>query len=68
MLLQVWALKKLLALIAFSVLLIVPVGAQNAFATQFSCSTILSGANVVPPVISPGTGTMTGTLDDVTNQ
>ena len=29
---SLWALKKLLALIAFSVLLLVPVGAQNAFA------------------------------------
>jgi len=32
LLLQIWALKKLLALITFSVLLLVPVGAQNAFA------------------------------------
>ncbi len=36
MLLQIWALKKLLALITFSVLLLVPVGAQNAFAVVTS--------------------------------
>jgi len=33
--LGIWALKKLLALIAFSVLLLIPLGAQNVFAAVF---------------------------------
>jgi len=60
-------LNKLIPLLAFSILLLVPFGAQNAFATQFSCSATMLGANQVLPVITPGTGTLTGTYDDTTN-
>ncbi len=60
--------KKALSLIAFSILLLVPIGSQNAFATQFSCSANMLGGNEVPPNASPGSGTLTGTYDDVTNQ
>ena len=41
---------------------------QNAFATQFSCSANMLGANESPPNASPGIGTLTGTYDDTTNQ
>ena len=61
-------LNKLLPLVAFSVLLLVPLGTQNAFATVFSCSANMLGTNEVPPSGSPGTGTLTGTYDDTTNQ
>ena len=60
--------NKLLPLIAFSLLLLVPLGAQNAFATQFSCSANLDGLQEVPSTGAPGTGTLTGTYDDTTNQ
>ena len=60
--------NKLLPLVAFSVLLLVPLGAQNAFATQFSCSANMLGTNEVPQNASPGTGTLTGTYDDTTKQ
>ena len=60
--------NKLLPLVAFSILLLVPLGAQNAFAAQFSCSTPMLGADEVPPTGSPGVGVLTGTYDDATNQ
>lgn len=46
----------------------VPIGAQNAFAIQYSCSADMLGANEVPPNASPGSGTLLAIYDDVTNQ
>ncbi len=50
------------ALLAFGVGL---AGAANAL--SYTLSAILDGLQEVPPVATPGTGTMTGTYDDVTN-
>jgi len=61
-------LNKLLPLVAFSILLLVPLGTQNAFAIVFSCSANMLGANEVPPSGSAGIGTLTGTFDTNTNQ
>ncbi len=60
--------NKLIPLLAFSILLLVPLGAQNAFATQFQCSADIDGSQEVPPVVEPGTGSATITYDDNTNQ
>lgn len=39
----------------------------NSFAILYTINVTLSGAQEVPPAASPGTGTLTGTYDDVTN-
>jgi hypothetical protein len=41
--------------------------ATSANATTFTLSAILNGAQETPPVATPGTGTLTGSYDDVTN-
>ena len=60
--------NNLIALIAFSALLLAPMISQNVFATVYSCTADMSGANEVGPIISPAFGTFTGSYDDVTNQ
>jgi hypothetical protein len=42
-------------------------GATSASATSYTLSAILDGAQETPSVITLGTGTLTGTYDDVTN-
>lgn len=41
--------------------------ASSASATTYNISASLDGAQETPPVITLGTGTLTGTYDDVTN-
>jgi hypothetical protein len=41
--------------------------ASGAGATSYSITSTINGAQETPPVITLGTGTMTGTYDDVTN-
>jgi len=41
--------------------------ATSASATSFSLTALLDGAQETPPVITLGTGSLTGTYDDVTN-
>lgn len=41
--------------------------ATGASATSYTISAALDGAQEVPPVATPATGTLTGTYDDVTN-
>ena len=41
--------------------------ATSAGATSYTLSASLDGAQETPPVVTGGTGTMTGTYDDVTN-
>jgi hypothetical protein len=40
---------------------------KRSFAIVYTINVTLSGAQEVPPAASPGTGTLTGTYDDVTN-
>jgi CHRD domain len=42
-------------------------GASNANATSYTVTAILDGLQETPPVVTTGTGTLTGTYDDVTN-
>ena len=53
--------KRLAAIIAFAACV------QGAFGDIFTINGILSGLEEVPPNASPGTGTIAGTYDDVTN-
>jgi len=41
--------------------------ATSASATSYSLTALLDGAQETPPVITLGTGSLTGTYDDVTN-
>jgi hypothetical protein len=52
------------ALASCAVLLL---GASSANALSFTLASSLDGAQETPPVITLGTGTMTGTYDDVSN-
>jgi len=52
-----------LALVSFALLL----AASSADALSYSLTASLDGAQETPPVITLGTGTLTGTYDDVTN-
>jgi hypothetical protein len=51
----------------FAASLAVLLGAAGAGATTFTLSATLDGAQEVPPVATPGTGSLTGTYDDVSN-
>jgi hypothetical protein len=42
-------------------------GASGANALSFTISALLDGLQEVPAVVTPGTGTLTGTYDDATN-
>ena len=55
-------------MIIFSVILLAPMISQNVFASVYSCTADMSGANEVGPIISPASGTFTGSYDDVSNQ
>jgi hypothetical protein len=56
--------KKLRALVIGVGLLL---GASSASALSYTITALLDGLQETPPVITLGTGTLTGTYDDVTN-
>jgi hypothetical protein len=56
--------KSMRALVSGLVLLL---GATGANALSYNITALLDGAQETPPVITLGTGTLTGTYDDVTN-
>ncbi len=41
--------------------------ASSAFGLSYELAAVIDGAQETPPVVTLGTGTMTGTYDDVTN-
>jgi hypothetical protein len=57
--------KNLLGALALSFAVVL--GASGASATSFTITASLDGAQETPPVVTFGTGTLTGTYDDVTN-
>ena len=58
--------KKQLRVKAFSLILLLMFFAESR-ATIYSISNTINGAQCVPPVVTNGTGTITGTYNDVTN-
>jgi hypothetical protein len=54
---------KLVCLLVVSLVLAAP----PAFATSYTVTASLDGAQETPPVATPATGTLTGTYDDVLN-
>ena len=63
-----FGLKRSFAIVAFAIAAACLSIPRSAEAASFDLSVLLSGALEVPPVISPGSGSLVGTYDDVTNE